>query len=156
MSLMSEILSEIMRYTRMAFIQMSVDAARHIEPLEEVVDDLVEDLRENHLRRLRDGKCTIYAGFIFLDVLVNVERISDQCSNVGIYTISLFDERVNELQHDYIEQLHTGGDAAYNAEYTSVRDKYFGALADIKERHASGQSPADNLPADNAAAAAQE
>ena len=155
LQLMSDILSDIMRYTRMAFMQMNVAAARHIEPLEEVVDDLVADLRENHLRRLRDGKCTIYAGFIFLDVLVNLERISDQCSNVGIYTISLFDEKVNELQHDYIDQLHTGADPAYNVEYGSVRDKYFGALAAIKERHAQGQSPADNkLTADAPADAA--
>ena len=122
--------------------------------VEEVVDDLVEDLRENHLRRLREGKCTIYAGFIFLDVLVNLERISDQCSNVGIYTISLFDEHVSELQHDYIEQLHTGADAAYTAEYSAIRDKYLGVLADIKERYAKDQSPADNVPASEAPARA--
>lgn len=52
------------------------EAARHIEPVEEVVDDLVATLRANHIRRVRDGQCTVYAGLTFLDILVNVERIA--------------------------------------------------------------------------------
>ena len=44
-----------------------------------------------HIRRLRDGQCTVYAGLVFLDILINAERIADQCSNLGVYTISQFD-----------------------------------------------------------------
>ena len=53
------------------------------------MDDLVATLRTNHIRRVRDGQCTVYAGLTFLDILVNVERIADQCSNIGVFTLSM-------------------------------------------------------------------
>ena len=65
----------------------TTQAARRIEPVEEVVDDLVATLRANHIRRVRDGQCTVYAGLAFLDILVNAERIADQCSNLGVYAV---------------------------------------------------------------------
>ena len=54
-----------------------------MEPLEEVIDILVEKLRDGHIKRLKDGICSIDTGVVFLDVLNNVERISDHCSNVA-------------------------------------------------------------------------
>ena len=57
--------------------------ARQVEPLEEIIDILVERLRDQHIKRLKDGACSIDTGVVFLDVLNNAERISDHCSNVG-------------------------------------------------------------------------
>ena len=101
-----EVLGEILDYTYKAFAATDYEAARHIEPVEEVVDDLVATLRANHIRRVRDGQCTVYAGLTFLDILVNVERIADQCSNVGVFTLSMFDEHIMNNHHDYIQALH--------------------------------------------------
>lgn len=126
-------LEEILDYTYSAFGATDCDAAHRIEPVEEVVDDLVATLRTNHIRRLRDGQCTVYAGLTFLDILVNVERIADQCSNVGVYTLSMFDKHVMNSHHDYIQELHQGKDALFNKAYQETREKYFGRLSRIEQ-----------------------
>ena len=123
-----EVLGEILDYTYKAFAATDYEAARHIEPVEEVVDDLVATLRANHIRRVRDGQCTVYAGLTFLDILVNVERIADQCSNVGVFTLSMFDEHIMNNHHDYIQALHQGKDPVFNRAYQEAHDKYFGEL----------------------------
>jgi len=130
--LLYDALDEILGYTRDAFIDSNCDKARCIEPVEEVIDDLVARLRSIHTQRLRDGKCNVYAGFIYLDALVNIERIADQCSNIGIHTIALYDERAAEMQHDYIRLLHQGEDEAYNSFYKKTYDNYFARLKTIE------------------------
>ena len=127
-----EVLGEILDYTYKAFAATDYEAARRIEPVEEVVDDLVATLRTNHIRRVRDGQCTVYAGLTFLDILVNVERIADQCSNIGVFTLSMTDERIMNNHHDYIHALHQGKDPLFNRAYQEAHDKYFGELERIK------------------------
>ena len=129
-----EVLGEILDYTYKAFAATDYEAARHIEPVEEVVDDLVATLRANHIRRVRDGQCTVYAGLTFLDILVNVERIADQCSNVGVFTLSMFDEHIMNNHHDYIQALHQGKDPVFNRAYQEAHDKYFGELKRIERK----------------------
>ena len=129
LDIINEALMTIVNYAKDTFSHGDPAYAHHIEPLEEVIDDLVMSLRENHLRRLRDGECSVYAGFIFLDALVNIERISDQCSNIGVTTISRFDSKISEMEHDYIKELHQGMDEAYTKEYNSLRTYYYDKLA---------------------------
>jgi phosphate:Na+ symporter len=128
LQLLEEALNEIMQYAYDAFTERDINAARHIEPVEEVVDDLVATLRNNHIRRLRQGKCTVYAGLTFLDILTNVERIADQCSNIGIYTLSMTDSEIMKDHHNYVRWLHQGGDPLFNTEYKQEHDKYFERL----------------------------
>ena len=125
---LKEALEEIIDYSYRAFAATDSQAARCIEPVEEVVDDLVATLRSNHIRRLRDGQCTVYAGLTFLDILVNIERIADQCSNIGVYTLSMFDKNIMNNHHDYIHELHQGNDPFFNESYQKTHDKYFGML----------------------------
>ena len=79
LDILRRLLSRILENASLAFIKRDVVAARHIEPMEEVVDDLVNSLHDNHIVRLRDGKCKVNAGIVFLDILTNLERISDLC-----------------------------------------------------------------------------
>ena len=85
---LSQALTEILGCACDSFINGDLELARRVEPVEEAIDDLVVTLRENHIARLREGRCKMYAGLTFLDVLINAERIGDQCSNIGISTIS--------------------------------------------------------------------
>lgn len=124
-------LHEILGYACSAFKEKDLMAARHIEPIEEVVDDLVADMRDNHLKRLRDGLCSIYTGFTFLDALVNIERIADQCSNIGVHTVALLGKNENLNPHDYIKDLHMGKDAFFNSEYERARKKYISRLSNV-------------------------
>ena len=132
LAVLTEALGEILDYTYSAFGATDYEAARKIEPVEEVVDDLVATLRTNHIHRVRDGRCTIYAGLTFLDILVNVERIADQCSNVGVFTLSMSDKHIMNNHHDYIHELHQGKDPVFNRAYQETHDKYFGELERIK------------------------
>ena len=63
-------------------------------------------------------------GSTFLDMLVNIERISDQCSNIGVYTVALYDKEMAGDQHDYLGRLHRGEDEEFNELYKAARDKY--------------------------------
>lgn len=137
LTVISTALYDITQYARDAFDRESIQISKHVEPLEEVIDDLVAILRENHLRRLRDGNCNIYSGFIFLDALTNIERVSDQCSNLGIYTISRYDLRIADMKHDYVKELHQGADPEYTAEYNEQRGIYVTRLSEVEARYAA-------------------
>ncbi len=126
---MRDALEEILGYAYQSFTALDMHAARQIEPVEEVVDDLVATLRANHIRRVRDGKCTTVAGLTYLDILVNIERISDQCSNLGVYTLSQSDSTIMSNHHEYIHQLHQGVNEDFNRKYSESHEKYFGELA---------------------------
>ena len=123
-------LDEILGHAYESFTALDMRAARRIEPVEEVVDDLVATLRSNHIKRVRDGKCSTLTGLSYLDILVNIERISDQCSNLGVYTLSQSDSTIMSNHHEYIHQLHQGKDETFNRKYSQAHEKYFGELAD--------------------------
>ncbi len=129
LSLIRLLLNSIMDYTKRAFEKRDMDAASHIEPLEGVMDDLTNTLHDNHLKRLREGKCSVRAGIMFLEILTNAGRISDPCSNVGIATIVRVHPERAQLAHSYISSLHQGDDEKYNAEYQKAHELYFSQLA---------------------------
>ncbi|MBQ7247637.1 MAG: Na/Pi cotransporter family protein [Lachnospiraceae bacterium] len=124
LAVICEALNEVMDYARAAFADDDIAAARRIEPVEEVIDNLVAAMRENHLQRLKDGTCSAIQGIIFSDILINAERISDQCSNIGIYALSEHDPEIAQNQHIYKQNLHRGTSEEYNALY-SERQKYY-------------------------------
>lgn len=128
LSVALELIEKIMAYTTVAFEKRDVESARHIEPLEEVMDDMINMLHDNHLQRLREGKCTVQTGIVFLDVLSNMERIADICSNVGVAIVARVNPETASLAHTYISSLHQGGDAVFNEEYLRAHDEMFEKL----------------------------
>ena len=124
-----KLLTQILEYTWTAFEKRDVDAAWHIEPLEDVMDDVVNTLHDNHLVRLRSGECTINGGTAFLEVLINMERISDVCSNIGISVVARVKPELASLAHNYVTSLHEGGDEQFKAEYKKTHDLYFDELS---------------------------
>lgn len=127
-----ELLDEITGYARLAFAKRDVEAAKKIEPLEEVMDDMLSVLHDNHIRRLHEGKCTIRAGVLFLDALSNLERVSDICANVGVATITRVNPELSELAHSYVVALHKGEDEEYNRSFDEARAKFFKKLDGAK------------------------
>ena len=89
------LLSAIKKVTTMAmdsFILSDVNTSYSIEALEQVVDKITDQLKENHIERLQSGECSIDTGYYFDDLLNNYERVSDHCSNIALATIGLFDK----------------------------------------------------------------
>ncbi|MBQ4371942.1 MAG: Na/Pi cotransporter family protein [Firmicutes bacterium] len=130
MALLRQAQDEIIGYTFRAFRDGDYRAAKSVEPVEEIIDTMVEHLREYHLTRLKNGQCNVYSGFVFLDMLVNIERIADQCSNIGIHTISLFDADVADMQHEYIRKLEQ--DQQFQKDVKELEVKYMDALVKIE------------------------
>ena len=128
LSVLRQLIGTILDYTGHTFEYCDISAAQHIEPLEEVVDDMVNAMKENHLNRLRQHTCSVLAGTEFLNMLSDIERISDICSNVGVFTIARARPELKHEIHDYVSRLHSGKDANFNREYQEAHDKYFGIL----------------------------
>ena len=124
MGVLHNALSDILDNTIKAYRDRNPEAAKHIEPVEEVVDELIESLRARHVRRLQTGECNVVAGSTFLDMLTNIERISDQCSNIGVYCMALHDKSIAEDQHGYLARLHRGADPEFNEMHSLERAKY--------------------------------
>ena len=103
MDVMMSALERIMHITVSSFTDNDLDKAYLVEPLEEVIDELCEKMRFNHVDRLTKGECTILNGYIFNDLIGNYERISDHCSNTAATLIEM-EEGVFGL-HTYTNEV---------------------------------------------------
>lgn len=106
MKVISKAISDISDLSYTAFVDHNLEAALNVEPLEQVVDKLRDEIRTRHIMRLQSGNCSIEAGFILTDVLTSMERVSDHCSNVagcvidaGRHNLNLH-ETLNEYKHN--------------------------------------------------------
>ncbi len=102
--------------------------ALQVEPMEEVVDVLAAELKDWHVERLKDGKCTIELGTQFLELLINLERISDHCSNVALNVLRELSSKSDLVwtdSHDYMRQLHHGADPVFDQLFQEYRERYF-------------------------------
>lgn len=104
-----------------SFVSGDVQAARQVEPLEQVIDDLKEEMRTRHIRRMQQGSCGIEAGFIWSDLLTNLERVSDHCSNIACCMIEGADH--NLYRHEVLQSIRGSGEI-FDREYSSYRQKY--------------------------------
>ena len=104
-----------------SFVSGDVQAARQVEPLEQVIDDLKEEMRTRHIRRMQQGSCGIEAGFIWSDLLTNLERVSDHCSNIACCMIEGADHNLH--RHEVLQSIRGSGEI-FDCEYSSYRQKY--------------------------------
>lgn len=108
LDVMSRAVADVLNLTVEAFINNDLEKAHKVEPLEEVIDGLKTRLKSRHVKRLRDGECTIELGFVFADFITNFERVSDHCSNIAVCLIQMAD--ANFEVHDYIHELKASGE----------------------------------------------
>lgn len=125
------LLDTILNHTSEAFKKQNLVEARRIEPLEQVVDDMVDMLKQHHLERLRSGVCEVLNGSGFFNLLSEAERISDVCSNVGVATVARAMPEIKHQVHNYISMLHSGRDEEFNHVYQTAHDEYFGRLSKL-------------------------
>ncbi len=125
-------LHEILEISLEAFKTGDLELSHKIEPLEQVIDNLKEQLRARHIYRLQQGNCSIEAGFIWSDILTNIERCADHCSNIGACIIDTAQNRldlhevVKELKEEYPE---------FSSLYKEYGEKYaLPALSTIEDK----------------------
>ena len=117
---LSEAIKEILELSGRAYNHWDAALARQVEPLEELIDQMVQQIRENHIRRLQEGQCTIELGFVLADILTNYERVSDHCSNLAISVVSLTEG--NMESHENLIQIHE--EENFARLYEGYRQKY--------------------------------
>ena len=115
-------LSEIMDLTMEAFCENNLEKAKKVEPLEQVIDILTTTAKNNHVERLQKGQCTIELGFMLTEVLNNIERVSDHCSNVAVSMIQI--EQSAFDRHQYLNTLKNSGEEEFKANFDFYKDKY--------------------------------
>ena len=113
--------SEIMTLSCTAFMQNDLDLSRNIEPLEQVIDDLKEAMRNAHVLRLKKGVCSIETGFIWLDLLTSLERAADHCSNIAICIV---DAAVNSMNLHHSLSVMKEESSYYKTQYAFYSEKY--------------------------------
>jgi phosphate:Na+ symporter len=115
-----------------AYRQQDPQTAFQVEPLEEVVDLITAALRERHVERLKTGECTVDVGTQFLELLINLERISDHCSNAAVRIIHQFSDQhalVRQDTHAYLQQLHQGSSPEFDTLFQQDKEKYYTPIA---------------------------
>ena len=113
------------------YTQRSPELAQEVEPIEEVVDLMENDLRSRHIERLKAGQCTVEMGAQYLEILINLERISDHCSNVALYILqetSPAGSLIRTDAHAYMHALHHGEDPVFDEYFQFYRDKYYAPI----------------------------
>lgn len=117
----SSAVRDIVESTVVVFEENDMNVASIIEPMEEVIDNLSDELKNRHIKRLTENKCTIELGFIFSDITTNFERISDHCSNIAVCLIEV-NHNVYET-HSYIDNIkHTSEE--FKEKYSIFKEKY--------------------------------
>lgn len=129
--IMNDAIQEILRLTLEALEGDNDYVIRRIEPLEEVIDDMVLLLKNRHTTRLCQGVCSISAGLIFMDMLTYFERTADQCSNIALLLLSKNNDEIMKNHHLYLQELHASGNQDYLAEQENRKEQYMGQLERI-------------------------
>ena len=129
---MTDAVSEVLDMTVEAYVTQSVSLARSVEPLEEVVDTMKEQLKSRHIERLGEGGCTMQTGIHFLDIVHDLEKISDHCSNIAIYTIQLVEGAEEFDTHAYAKAEFKSG-PQFESKLKFYQNKYLSRLNDAAQ-----------------------
>ena len=131
LAILTEATMEILRLMVEAIETDNEYVVRRIEPLEEVIDDMVLLLKDRHTARLCQGICSINSGLIFMDMLTYFERTADQCSNIAMLMLAKDNEEIMKNHHLYLQELHASADQSYLAEHANRKEQYLIPLKNI-------------------------
>ena len=115
-------LCEILDITSQSFINGDIELAKKVEPLEQVIDVLISEVKTNHVNRLQTGECTIELGFVLSDLLNNYERVSDHCSNIAVAMIETSHSSFET--HEYLNAVKSDKNEEFINEYNEYSEKY--------------------------------
>lgn len=110
---MTGAVGEVLSLAVRSFAENDVRSAKLVEPLEQVVDDLKDELRTRHILRMKKGDCSIEAGFVWADLLTNFERVSDHCSNVALCVLDAKKHTLSAHETQHERSLRPDFAAAY-------------------------------------------
>ena len=120
--IITDAVSEVLGIAISSLVNDDLDAARRVEPLEQVIDNLKRKIKNGHISRLRQGDCTMELGFILSDLLTNYERIADHCSNIAVCFLEMSHDSFET--HEYLNNLKSSDEAEFKELYQQYKLKY--------------------------------
>ena len=122
LDVMSKAVQEILAKSICAFVEDDVDLAEEIEPLEQVIDNLKEELRARHSKRLQLSECSVENGMLFFDIINSLERIADHCSNLAVCIIELSNRSYQT--HSYLKSVKSKSNKSFMELFEEYLLKY--------------------------------
>ena len=120
--MLEKAVTEVIHLAMTAFLTGDLALARRVEPLEQVVDELTREIRSRHVRRLKNGECTIELGFVLSDLLGNFERVADHSSNIAVEMIEMHENTLET--HEYLKQIKADENSDYEVIHAGYATKY--------------------------------
>ena len=130
LSVLREAINEVISFAVDGYIQKDIRLAETIEPLEAVINILVEALKIKHSERLRNGFCSVDSAIQYIELLYNLERIADHCSNVGIHVISYSGQVIVDDRHEYLRNIRNNPSDEFHEKFEMYDKKYFDRIKD--------------------------
>ena len=134
-------IDKILEQTRTAFKYNNPDESIRIEAMEEAIDDVIDILQENHIDRMVHRQCEVLSGIHFQNVLQNLERISDMCSDMAVGLLGRYDDDIHGQEHVFIHDLHHSNDPDYIKEYRTHLNQYMAQVREITQLANSQENP---------------
>ena len=128
LNILTSAVNEILETTIQALTEDDNELAKTIEPLEEVIDDMVRLLKDRHTKRLKNGSCSVTSGLVFMDAMTHLERASDHCSAIAVLMLARSNAEILGNHYDYLRHLHEGTDKHYASELRRRREQYVDQL----------------------------
>ncbi len=122
LSVITAAVREILDITMKAFSGEDIELAMRVEPLEEVIDDISDEMKLNHIERLQQGRCSINQGFVFNDLITDYERISDHCSNIAVALIEIYSGSF--ATHEYLGQVKEEHNDIFDKCYNEYKTRF--------------------------------
>ena len=122
LSTMRAAVTEIVQIAIRAFVYNDLELAARVEPLEELIDSLCDEMKLHHVDRLQHGICTLAQGFVFNDLMTNFERVADHCSNIAVAIIELESDSFDT--HEYLNSIKKIKSSSYDRYFEEYRKKY--------------------------------
>ena len=128
LQILTSAVMDILNTTVQALTENDNELAKTIEPLEEVIDDMVRLLKDRHTKRLKNGSCSVTSGLVFMDALTHLERASDHCSAIAVLMLARSNAEIMDNHYEYLRHLHEGTDKHYASELRRRREEYVDQL----------------------------
>ena len=122
LDVMESALREILEVAIEAFVSNDIQQAARVEPLEEIIDGLCDEMKSHHVDRLQSGSCTLNQGFVFNDLLTNYERVADHCSNIAVAIIELESDSFDT--HEYLNSVRAMKSSSFARYYEAYKQEY--------------------------------
>lgn len=122
LKVISKAVVDIVDISYEVFENTNIENAKRVEPLEEIIDELNKELKSRHVRRLREGKCTIEQGFILSDITTSLERIADHCSNIAVCILQVAEDSFDT--HSYLNAVKREDNATFQRRMDETRKQY--------------------------------